>query len=287
MNNILKTVFSLLLASELQVFIQGFQSSQLHGLCHEFSIATCCKNKKFTHLMLSSKASGITTKGFGNVENSRYKRKADPMDMSADQVKALLLELLPKMKGTTEEFGLVEKYVNALEAKYIPPQTLDFLNLAMAGEWQFLFTTNQLGRPSPSLRLTELVQRVEVKGLNGQVVNQAAWNLSDDGYTFDTHGLFASKISYNINQGARMTLNHDHDLTINLGKGSKIPNDPQSLLGLIHRAMPTEMFDSSNLAIDTTYLDTEIRIVRFTGARHEGVRNIFMRKGAIEINPNL
>ena len=83
-----------------------------------------------------------------------------------------------------------------------------------------------------------------------------------------------------------MTIGDDHDLSISLNKGSALPNDTQELVGLIHRAMPTEMFDSSDLATDTTYLDTDIRIVRFTGARHEGVRNIFMRKGLIEIHPS-
>lgn len=104
--------------------------------------------------------------------------------------------------------------------------------------------------------------------------------------TYDVSGSFASSITYKINQGARMTINDDHDLTIQLAKGSAVPKDTQELVGLIHRAMPTEMFDSSNLAMDTTYLDTDIRIVRFTGLRHEGVRNIFMRKGLIEINPS-
>ena len=91
--------------------------------------------------------------------------------MNTSEVKDLLLDLLPRMKGTKEEFRLVEAYVNALEDSYTPPQTLDFLNLAMSGEWQFLFTTNQLKRPSPSLRLTELTQKLESNGLKGKIIN--------------------------------------------------------------------------------------------------------------------
>lgn len=117
-------------------------------------------------------------------------------------------------------------------------------------------------------------------------MSKATWDLAQDGMTFDASGSFSSIISYKINQGARMTINDDHDLRIELAKGSTIPSDTQELVGLIHRAMPTEMFDSSNLAMDTTYLDTDIRIVRFTGSRHEGTRNIFMRKGLIQINPS-
>lgn len=210
------------------------------------------------------------------------------LKMNPTQLKEKLLSLLPRMTGTPEEFRLVEQYVNALEDKFIAPQTLDFFNLASVGEWQFLFTTNQLGRPSPKLRLTELIQSVEVSGFDGVLTNRASWDLAQDGITFDARGTFASALPYKINQGARMTLapSDDHNLQIELSKGSAVPDDTEGLVGLIHRAMPTELFDASDLAIDTTYLDTDIRIVRFTGVRHEGVRNIFMRKGLIEINPS-
>ena len=90
------------------------------------------------------------------------------------EIKSKLLDLLPRMTGTPTEFKYVESYVNALEEKYIQPHTLDFLNLAMIGEWQFLFTTDQLGRPSMKLRLTELVQKVEVDGLKGILTNQVS-----------------------------------------------------------------------------------------------------------------
>jgi hypothetical protein len=261
----------------------------------------------------------VSGKGFANQSTSQNQNVTDDVDdqimkMNATQLKEKLLDLLPRMTGTSEEFKSVESYVNALEDKFMPPQTLDFLNLAMVGEWQFLFTSNQLGRPSPKLRLTELVQQIEVDGFDGKMTNkvsysngyitkmlqinrfvklmhllvseQASWDLAQDGMIFDARGSFASNISYNINQGARMTVNDDHDLRIELDKGSVVPNDTQELVGLIHRAMPSELFDSSDLAMDTTYLDTDIRIVRFTGTRHEGVRNIFMRKGLIEINPS-
>lgn len=68
-------------------------------------------------------------------------------------------------------------------------------------------------------------------------------------------------------------------------KGSAIPKDVPGLVGLLHRAIPTEIFDPNGHAMDTTYLDADLRIVRLTGPNHEGVRNIFMRKGALEISP--
>jgi hypothetical protein len=73
--------------------------------------------------------------GFGVVETP-----LDVSGLSMMQVKTKLLDLLPKMMGTPDDFKLVETYVNALEDKYAPPQTLDFLNLAMGGDWQLVRT---------------------------------------------------------------------------------------------------------------------------------------------------
>ena len=69
--------------------------------------------------------------------------------------------------------------------------------------------------------------------------------------------------------------------------GSGIPSDVPAMVALLQRAIPKEMFDPNNHAIDTTYLDADLRIARLTGPRFEGVRNIFFRKGQLEINPTL
>ena len=202
------------------------------------------------------------------------------------EIKRRLLDLLPSMMGTAEEFKMVESYVNVLEDRYTPVQTLDFLNLAMAGEWQLLFSTNLSSGPKPNFRLRELFQRVNASSLEGIVENHAAWDLADDGSTFDSFGSFTAKCSYSINQGARMVLNLE-DHVLELGKGSAVPKDIETLIGLLHRAMPKELFDPNDHAMDTTYLDGDLRIVRMTGPRFEGVRDIFFRRGSMEINPTV
>jgi hypothetical protein len=200
------------------------------------------------------------------------------------EIKRRLLDLLPHMTGTPEEFKEVESYVNTLEDRYTPVQTLDFLNLAMSGEWQLLFSTNLYGGPKSNFRLRELFQRVEANSLEGTVENQAAWDLAEDGATFDATGTFAVKCSYKINQGSRMIMNLE-DHVLQLGKGSVVPKDVEGLIGLLHRAMPKQLFDPNDHAMDTTYLDGDLRIVRMTGPRFEGVRDIFIRRGSMEINP--
>ena len=200
------------------------------------------------------------------------------------EIKRRLLDLLPRMMGTAEEFKEVESYVNKLEDRYTSIQTLDFLNLAMSGEWQLLFSTNLSGGPKSNFRLKELFQRIESNSLEGTVENEAAWDLAEDGTTFDATGIFTVRCSYKINQGSRMIMNLEENV-LKLGKGSVVPKDVESLIGFLNRAMPNELFDPNDHAMDTTYLDGDLRIVRITGPRFEGVRDIFIRRGSMEINP--
>jgi len=60
--------------------------------------------------------------------------------------------------------------------------------------------------------------------------------------------------------------------------GKTLPKDPSRLVGLLYNAIPTELFDPNQLGMDTTFLDVDLRIMRFTGdSKFEGVRNIFVR----------
>jgi PAP_fibrillin len=205
------------------------------------------------------------------------------------ETKEELLDLLPRMKGTSEELSRVESCVNTLEALYSPPQTLEFFNLVQEGSWQLLFSTRLQGGPRLNFRFKELVQRVHPNQLQGDIVNTAQWDLrseeSDDSNGgWNCYGTFSATCDYHIHHGARMTMQlRDHK--IELLPGSKVPQDLQALVGLIHRSIPAEMFDPSNHSMDTTYMDAEFRIVRMTGATHEGVRNIFMRSSGFAINP--
>lgn len=237
--------------------------------------------RKRTSSLFSSESSG---RGFGVV--AEKPQTGVLSSLSVFQIKDNLLDLLPRMTGTPEDFAMVESYVNALESKYAPPQTLDFLNLAMGGTWQLLFSTNLRGGPRSNFRLKELVQRVEPAQLNGGVINVAQWDLAqaDSEAVFDCSGTFSVVCKYEINQGARMIMElSDHK--IELRSGSAVPQDVAGLVTLLHRAMPTELFDPNGHAMDTTYLDGDLRIVRMTGPSFEGVRDVFIRSGSMEINP--
>lgn len=197
------------------------------------------------------------------------------------QLKNELLTLLSSMKGSDDEFRQVESLVNRLEEAYQPVQTLDFFNLAVAGEWQLLFSTNlRTAAPQPNrFRLRELTQRVVCQGREGSLVNSATWDLAEQGDArFGATGTFSIICSYRITQGARRIIEvQDH--VLEPARGSSIPENVPALVGLLHRSIPRELFDPSDHAIDVTYLDANVKIVRYTGRTLEGVRDIFIRQG--------
>jgi len=267
--------------------------------------------------------------------------KYDYSMYSTSELKTQLLDLIPKMTGKDpEENEKVISLINQLEVNYsqTPIQTLDFFNLMVVGKWQLLFSTNQLGRPNPKLRLTRLIQDIQPdseKKNNGKVSTIAAWDYAqnyeyDPDYytppTFDVSGTLSVKSDYSMSSkgAARMeTTLKDHELE--LKKGSQVPpmDKFSEIFSMINKAMPTELFDPSDLAADTTYIDGDVRIMRLTPilpetelseegeelepeasfykalsemdeeqrermlhvVKLDGVRNIFIREGAFETNP--
>jgi len=237
-----------------------------------------CDSRIFSSTVESS------PRGFG--KDAVKEKETDLSRLAPTAVKEKLLDLLPRMTGQEEEYRWVERYVNVLEERYQPAQTLQFMNMALQGDWQLLFSTNLAGTPNPmKFRLRELVQTIECSKLEGIVTTQALWDLAEDADgNFDATGTFLSKCSYEINQGARMIMDLDEHI-LQPARGSKIPSNFQGLVGLLHRSMPKELFDPSEHAMDTTYLDADLRIVRYTGPRFEGTRDIFIRASALEIDP--
>jgi hypothetical protein len=76
-----------------------------------------------------------------------------------------------------------------------------------------------------------------------------------------------------------MTMGNACDLSLSISKGSNHPKDPQTLVAWIRKVMPTELFDPSTLAMDTTFVDPDIRIVRWTGSPlYEGIRHVYVRR---------
>lgn len=195
---------------------------------------------------------------------------------------------------------LVESNINHLESIYSPVQTIDFLNLVLVGEWKLLFSTNLLlppphlrrsltmtvidGDETKRLRLVNVMQKIEAVGYNGSLTNMVQWNYEEDAPSSskgsNSNGSFSIPCTYTIHQGSRMNLQVSDDRQLRparIGSKTIIPDNIQELVAYLRQSMPREIFDPSDHAMDITYMDADLRIVRYTGPNFEGVRNIFLR----------
>jgi hypothetical protein len=118
-----------------------------NSLSSAFSPVECRLGAVRVRQSISSDSS-LFAEGFGSgaaVKDRPSKKKATTTSeqfsvesMSAEEAKKRLIDLIPRMTGKDEEYRAVEAYVNLLEDKYSPVQTIDFLNLAMSGSWQLV-----------------------------------------------------------------------------------------------------------------------------------------------------
>jgi hypothetical protein len=206
-----------------------------------------------------------------------------PRNPTASLTSQLLSDWLSTMRGDAAELQPVEEWIQELEAAYRPPQTLGFFNWAQAGPWQFQFTTQYLNiTQRRSFRLRQVRQDLQCHDFQGNITNTCLWELSqkDDGH-FDCRGSFHIKGNYTLTSNGRLVWHPESvDRTLLLSPGSARPNNASQLVQWLQRSLAKELFDPTQHAVDTTYLDANVRIVRYSGPRFEGVRNIFVRTEA-------
>jgi hypothetical protein len=307
--------------------------SQYHG-SHNTCVRTCGPVHMTAGKGFGTSSSSVQPSS-SSILSSPPKEKQDLETLTCAELKDRLMLLLSRTTGKKDDNAEISAIVNMLESKYKPVETLDFFNIATgASDWQLMFSTNRLGTPDAKLRLRELVQRIEpdpTDSKRGKITNMASWIFANNGINYDMFGTMSINNEYTINnQGAARMQISLRDHVIELGKGSKahksVVNDVPNLLRLIHKAMPTELFDPNHLGMDTTYLDSDFRIVRFTTMGNDqleglqfdedgnlleksyaqentedhisleekkrlfmlnGVRNIFIKKGSKTIKPVL
>jgi len=64
--------------------------------------------------------------------------KPDLNTLSITEIKTTLLEKLQASTILKEDLEYISDLVNVLEQKYVPVQTLEFLNFAMEGDWELV-----------------------------------------------------------------------------------------------------------------------------------------------------
>jgi hypothetical protein len=264
------------------------------------------------------------------------------------------LDSIATTTTTTTTLRRLEQLINQLEELYVPPQTLPFLNFAMDGTWQLLFSTatptllwtttttkstkstttnTTLGDGSvvvssrssnssssnnnttDTFRLRGIEQEVQCRQFRGTITNTCGWELwcppeGEDttngatrwwecccagtfrviaNYTMTSSGriVFDAKDLSSSSSSSQPLAEHepassspasDIERILQLAPGSSVPHNISQLVSDLQRSIPKELLDLNNHAMDTTYLDTQLRIVRYTGPRYESVRNVWIRK---------
>ena len=214
-----------------------------------------------------------------------------------DVVKRRLLDVLPTFTGKNmEENILVEGLINELEEDYKNSplskiQTVAFFGLAIGGEWDLVMSTNMLAKTKTDdlddfvewkLSLTSPIKQ-KINTENRMLVSTVNWKLLNEDSSDELKGSFSSKSQYElVNQSTRLFLTlEDHSLD---NKSKRVPTESEvnMLVGKLIEEMTIEVFDPNGLSVDTTYVDEELRIIRYTSAsgKSEGVRNIFLRRAS-------
>ncbi|CBJ31791.1 conserved unknown protein [Ectocarpus siliculosus] len=161
--------------------------------------------------------------------------------------------------------------VEVLEGTYKPIHTVGFFNFAAQGEWDLAYTSAAMVPIGPRLTAHQQFQRIEPgEGLKGNLTNIITWTLKDEGID----GRLEVMCDYSFDPRGRMNTSLRKHLLLPDG----MPRDPQELVRVLRRAMPYELFDPDDHAMETTFLDDTLRIVKHRGPKFEGLVNIFARR---------
>lgn len=204
--------------------------------------------------------------------------KLDEIDsLSAAQAKDLLLDTIKTLINEQTHVETIQKSIVRLESFNVVPATLDFTELAIAGTWDLKFSSTRL-RQSGSIRIRAIHQRFNTE--EKLLINEVTWSFPAKNNLDNITATLAVNCSYKLLSASRMEVElktHTIDVLDRPdGKPNQLPEDMQTIVDDLRKALPVEYFDPSGLS-DITYIEPNFRIARFEGKRIAGARNIFTR----------
>ena len=209
---------------------------------------------------------------------------------AASELKHLVKDRREELRGSDFLKCRIEYLVKVLKKSYVPSFTVEFMNLAMSGEWDHGYSNVLLRRADESLTC-KITQKIipanskmveggasearlgEINHANtGQIVNQVAWRVIDTKDQLNHGDLFVHS-NYTIGSNGALSL----DLGEHVVHAVKLTVEPMDLVMAIQRSIPFQFFDPSDSMAKNVYIDPELRISEMSGPIFQGVYDIFVR----------
>jgi hypothetical protein len=185
----------------------------------------------------------------------------------------------------------IDYLVKVLKHTYVPSFTVEFMNLAMSGDWSHQYSNAVLRRRDASLnyRIVQKIipenSKIDEEGDSdgrleetnnravGKIVNEVRWDVLDNQDKLNM-GELSVKANYSINSRGALALSlNDHVMSV-----EKLTLEPTDLIMAIQRSVPFQFFDPTDSMVQNVYIDPKLRIAETNGAIFAGVYDIFVRE---------
>jgi hypothetical protein len=172
--------------------------------------------------------------------------------LSTAECKQELIGLLTKAIEIEDEFFdyRVEYLTKYLEYNYIPIQTIPFLNFALSGNWDMLYSNALVTRADKTLdyKISQEITADEGEGTATGILNNIVkWELKSTDCRYIGNLVVNCKYLFNTKGDLDVTL-QEHLLLPN----GNAPQDVEELIMSIQRSIPFESFDPDDIRIKNT-----------------------------------
>jgi len=193
------------------------------------------------------------------------------------QIKRHLRKMLSYFINLSPQRRRIFALIRNLEQRYSSLTSWGQLTQQLEGNWKLVFSSTTLGVPSTDLVVSKLTQTLGKGQLreNGcyeiDMVNTCEWNYVQLGTRGELEIFcmltFLGRCRFMCRVLDYRMETHDQVKA----------QQARFIVGYLQRNLPREFFDPNNCMLQISFVDDELRIVKWLGKKFAGVRNIFYR----------
>lgn len=207
-----------------------------------------------------------------NGKSTQSSKQVDPI-----ATKHRLLKILNALINLDSQHGRVEELILQLEGLNSKPITDTFTEMALSGKWRLVFSSMRT-QTDGSIRIRQIGQLFDTE--RKTLTNQVLWSFPSGDGAQELLAYLWVICEYKLVGPGRLKVSiTEHKIKVLDGKDGRkvvVPEDMESVITNLRRALPMDFFDPSGL-LDVSYIEPNFRIARFVGKRLAGVRNVFVR----------